>query len=236
MIEDIKGKFEELRKRFKAFLPVVNEEQLVKKIENIDRKSMEEPDFWTKKESKTIIKEQANLKRFLEEFRNLKNAVDDAEVLAELCEEDEEGIKCEFENALLNLQKLVDEFELKLILSGENDPNNAIVTIHSGAGGTEANDWANMLLRMYLMWVENKKFKCEILDLIPGDETGVKSVTFNVIGPYAYGYLKGETGVHRLVRLSPFDANNKRHTSFASAFVLPEIDDELDINIAESDW
>lgn len=235
MIEELRSRFAELKKRFNAFVPVVNEEQLVKKIENIDRKSMEEPDFWTKKESKSIIKEQANSKRFLEEFRNLKRSMDDAEVLSELCEEDEEGLKGEFEDSIKNLQKLIDDFELKLILSGENDPNNAIVTIHSGAGGTEANDWANMLLRMYLMWVENKKFKYEILDFIPGDETGVKSVTFNVVGSYAYGYLKGETGIHRLVRLSPFDANNKRHTSFASTFVLPEIDDDLEINIVESD-
>lgn len=235
MIEELKSKFVGLKNRFNSFVPVVNEEQLVKKIENIDRKAMEEPDFWTKKESKIIIKEQANNKKFLEEFKKLKDSVENAGVLAELCEEDEEGLRGEFEDSIKHLEKLVDEFELKLILSGENDPNNAIVTIHSGAGGTEANDWANMLLRMYLMWVEKEKFKYEILDFVPGDETGVKSVTFNVIGAYCYGYLKGETGIHRLVRLSPFDANNKRHTSFASVFVLPEIDDDVEVNISESE-
>jgi len=235
IVEEIIGRFNKLYEKFKLFIPVVKEDKLVEEIEKIDKLSVEDPDFWNKRESKTLLKEQSIKKKFLEEFRSIKQLVDDCKVMIELIEAGEEEAEGELNNFLEDLEKKVTEFELRLILNGENDSNNAIVTIHSGAGGTEANDWANMLFRMYTMWVEKKNFKYEILDLIPGDEVGIKSVTFNVIGDYAYGYMKGETGVHRLVRLSPFDANNKRHTSFASVFVLPEIDDDIEVNIVESD-
>jgi peptide chain release factor 2 len=121
------------------------------------------------------------------------------------------------------------------MLSGESDPNNAIVTVNAGAGGTEAQDWAQMLLRMYTRWSERRGFKIEILDVQPAEEAGIKSAAFNVIGPYAYGYMKSESGVHRLVRISPFDANARRHTSFASVFVSPEIDDNIEVDIKESE-
>jgi peptide chain release factor 2 len=125
--------------------------------------------------------------------------------------------------------------EIRRMLSGEHDRSNAIVSIHPGAGGTEAQDWADILMRMYLRWVESRGFKAEVVDFLPGDEAGVKSVTFTVAGEYAYGYLKAEVGVHRLVRISPFDANKRRHTSFASVFVYPEIEDDIEVDISEAD-
>lgn len=235
IVDEQIGRFNKIYEKFKIFVPVVNENKVIEEIEKVDRLSVEDPEFWNKRESKTLLKEQSIKKKFLEEFRSIKQLIEDCKVMIELIEAGEEDAIRELNSILEVLEKKVTDFELRLILNGENDSNNSIVTIHSGAGGTEANDWANMLFRMYTMWIERKNFKYEILDLISGDEVGIKSVTFNVIGDYAYGYMKGETGIHRLVRLSPFDANNKRHTSFASVFVLPEIDDDIEVNIVESD-
>jgi peptide chain release factor 2 len=134
-----------------------------------------------------------------------------------------------------DLKKILDEIELRLLLSSEADKNNAIVMIHPGAGGVESQDWAQMLLRMYLKWAETHKFKTEILDLQQGEEGGIKGVVFSVSGPYAYGYLKTESGIHRLVRISPFDANQRRHTSFAAVAVYPELEDDLKIEIKSDD-
>jgi peptide chain release factor 2 len=133
------------------------------------------------------------------------------------------------------VEKEISRLEFNKLLSGENDINNAIVAIHAGAGGTEAQDWAEMLLRMYLRWAETRGYKTEVIDLLPGDEAGTKSVTFTVEGKYAYGYLRSETGIHRLVRISPFDAGGRRHTSFASVFVYPEVEDDILIEISESE-
>jgi peptide chain release factor 2 len=141
----------------------------------------------------------------------------------------------EVESELSKLEKDLLEVELRLLLSGENDRKNAILTIHPGAGGTESQDWAQILLRMYLRWAERMGFETKIIDYLPGEEAGIKSVTILVNGDYAYGYLKSEIGVHRLVRISPFDANHKRHTSFSSVFVLPEVDDNVEIEINEGD-
>ena len=136
---------------------------------------------------------------------------------------------------LPGLEKQIGRMEFARMLSGEHDASNAIVSINAGAGGTEAQDWAEILLRMYLRWCENKGFKAEITDYQPGDEAGAKGVTFTVAGPYAYGYLKAEKGIHRLVRISPFDSNARRHTSFCSVFVFPELTDDVDIDIQEKD-
>ncbi len=133
------------------------------------------------------------------------------------------------------IKRKVKDFSLTVILSGEDDPNSAIVSINAGAGGTEAQDWAEMLFRMYSRWIEGKGFKLDLIDLQPGEEAGIKSVTFSAAGEYAFGYLKTETGVHRLVRISPFNASGKRHTSFASVFVYPEVDDEIVIDVEEKD-
>jgi len=149
-------------------------------------------------------------------------------------EEDEEASK-EVAATLAKLEVKVDSFEVECMFSGEHDENNALLTIHAGAGGTEAQDWVDMLLRMYLRWSEEKDFKAEILDYLPGDEAGVKGVTVLIKGHYAYGYLRSEMGIHRLVRISPFDAGGRRHTSFASVFIFPELDDNIDIDINEKD-
>jgi peptide chain release factor 2 len=149
-------------------------------------------------------------------------------------EEDEETLK-EVSARVDQVEKDLQAAEFKRMLGGENDPNNAIVSIHSGAGGTEAQDWANILLRMYLRWAERKGFKTDIIDYQPGEEAGVKSVTLTVNGEYAYGYLKAESGIHRLVRISPFDAGKRRHTSFASLFVYPEIQEDILVEINEDD-
>ncbi len=137
--------------------------------------------------------------------------------------------------SLNNLEDHIAVTELECMFSGEHDANNAIVAIHAGAGGTEAQDWVDILLRMYLRWVEDKKFKSDILDMLPGDEAGTKSVTIMIKGKYAYGYLRSELGIHRLVRISPFDTSGRRHTSFASVMVMPELDDSTDVDIAEKE-
>ncbi len=149
-------------------------------------------------------------------------------------EEDAEATK-EVAGTLGKLETRVDDFELECMFSGEHDENNALLTIHAGAGGTEAQDWVDMLLRMYLRWAEEKGFKTDILDYLPGDEAGIKGVTVLVKGHYAYGYLRSEMGIHRLVRISPFDAGGRRHTSFASVFIFPELDDTIDIDVNEKD-
>jgi len=149
-------------------------------------------------------------------------------------EEDEEAVK-EVAGTLEKLEAKLEDFELECMFSGEHDENNALLTIHAGAGGTEAQDWVDMLLRMYLRWAEQKDFQTDILDYLPGDEAGVKSVTVLIKGHYAYGYLRSEMGIHRLVRISPFDAGGRRHTSFASVFIFPELDDNIEIDISEKD-
>lgn len=172
------------------------------------------------------------------ELAGLTSLEEDANTLEELVElaEDDESLKEELTENLKQLSNRVDKAEIKTFLSGKHDSSNAIVTIHSGAGGTEACDWVSMLFRMYSMWCDKNGYKIEIMDMQPGDEAGYKSITFLVNGEMAYGYLKVENGVHRLVRISPFDANKRRHTSFASVSVLPEIsDDDTEIEIDPSE-
>lgn len=150
-------------------------------------------------------------------------------------DEGDPALESELQTHYLELRKKIDDFELQTVLSGEDDNKNAIISIHSGAGGTEACDWANMLFRMYTRWLENKGFAYQVIDLQPGEEAGIKSATVEVKGEYAYGYLKAESGVHRLVRISPFDANKRRHTSFASVFVYPEIEDNIQVDIKDDE-
>jgi len=164
----------------------------------------------------------------------LSNKIEDIETYFELLEEDEAVID-DIEKEIKELKELVSDTEIKNYLSGENDKNNAFLSIHPGAGGTESQDWAEMLLRMYLRFGERMGFKTEIVELMPGDDAGIKSATVRFEGEYAYGYLKTENGVHRLVRISPFDANKRRHTSFAAVFVYPEIDDSIEIDIDPKD-
>ncbi len=188
--------------------------------------------FWDRSEAKEILRERARLQDLLSSWEALEQEFEDTKVLFELAleEEDEETLK-EVTSRLKKLFSLVEEEEIKLFLSGEHDTSNAIVTIHAGAGGTEAQDWVEMLLRMYLRWAEKKGYKTKIIDILTGEEAGIKSATFIVEGPYAYGHLKAESGIHRLVRISPFDTSGKRHTSFASVSVIPEIDEDIQIEI-----
>ncbi len=166
----------------------------------------------------------------------MATGLEDVHVLIELGEEAEDKQTLEeVREMLAGLEKKIGEMEFARMLSGEHDASNAIVSINAGAGGTEAQDWAEMLLRMYLRWCERKGFKAEITEYQPGDEAGTKGVTFTVAGAYAYGYLKAEKGIHRLVRISPFDSNARRHTSFCSVFVFPELSDDVDIEIQEKD-
>ncbi len=194
------------------------------------------PDFWENQESKDILKERADLIEKQDEIKSLSDEYEELELLLDLCieEEDIDSIEevCE---RLSALDKRLRSAELARLMSKEHDKNNAILTIHPGAGGTESQDWADMLLRMYLRWCERHGYKVDILDLMPGEEAGIKNATLLVKGPYAYGYLKAEAGIHRLVRISPFDASSRRHTSFASVFVAPELDDTIEIEINEKD-
>src|SRR5712692_18501 len=198
---------------------------------------MSQPDFWSHaQKAAKISRKKSTIERDLQQWRDIDGKRNDLDALRELAEEsgDAELVK-ELTFELDQFEHKLAALRLELLLSGELDPNNAIVAIHPGAGGTESQDWAQMLLRMYVRWAESKKFTVKTLDLLPGEEAGVKSVTLSVTGPYAYGYLKAEAGVHRLVRISPFDANKRRHTSFASVFVYPEVDEDIDLVIEDKD-
>jgi peptide chain release factor 2 len=200
-------------------------------------KILSDPNFWNDAENaQRVLKERAQIKSVIDESENLTRELEDAEVLVELSseEEDEETAK-EAQAKISEIEKKVESLEFKRILGEPDDEKNAIVSINAGAGGTEAQDWAEMLLRMYTRYAERNGYEVEMLDYQPGEEAGIKSATFFVKGPYAYGYLKGESGVHRLVRISPFDANKRRHTSFASVFVSPEIDEDIEVEIDEKD-
>ncbi len=180
------------------------------------------------------MQQRSRLQRTIERQEKFETEVSDAAVLFEFAEEDETSLN-ELRELLGRLEHEILQAETETLLAGENDARNAICTIHPGAGGTESQDWAEMLLRMYLKWAERREFKTEIIDYQPGEEAGIKSVTFKVEGEYAYGLLAAEAGVHRLVRISPFDQAARRHTSFASLFVYPEVDEDIEVEINEKD-
>lgn len=194
---------------------------------------MNEQDFWNDNElAQKILQENKSLKETLEEYNDLVNDLEEIEVLVELgLEENDESIEAEIEESISNLEKSIDKVRIKTLLSSEYDRNNAILSINAGTGGLDAQDWAQMLLRMYIRWGESKGYKVKILDMISDPEAGIKSATLLIEGINAYGYLKCEKGVHRMVRISPFDPSGKRHTSFASIDVIPELDDSIQIDI-----
>jgi peptide chain release factor 2 len=195
------------------------------------------PSFWEDVPAAAEFqKERSSLINSLEGYEHQARQVEDLEVLLELAQEEEDvqAMK-EVAAGLGRLDREFKEWQLQLLMGADEDQKNAIITIHAGAGGTEAQDWCEMLLRMYLRYAENKNFKTETIDLQEGDEAGVKSVTFTASGPNAYGYFKSEHGIHRLVRISPFDASGRRHTSFAAVQVLPEVDDRIKIDIQDKD-
>jgi peptide chain release factor 2 len=195
------------------------------------------PDFWNDQQAaQTVISEANGLKDQVNEFYELNESFENLELTYELVkEENDEELRAELEEELQQLTAQLSQFELQLLLSEEYDKNNAILELHPGAGGTESQDWGSMLLRMYTRWAEKKGFKVETLDYLPGDEAGIKSVTLAIKGHNAYGYLKAEKGVHRLVRISPFDSSGRRHTSFVSCEVMPELNDDIQIEVRTED-
>jgi len=194
-------------------------------------------DFWSDQDrAKKIQKELGQLQEVIGVWERNFRDLEDADMLLEMAiDERDEETQHEVAASIKELRRRIDEVELECMFSGEHDASNAILTIHAGAGGTEAQDWVDMLMRMYLRWAEDKEFTSSILDYLPGDEAGVKSVTIMIKGRHAYGLLRSELGIHRLVRISPFDASGRRHTSFASVMVMPELDDTIDIDINEKD-
>jgi peptide chain release factor 2 len=201
------------------------------------QKLQEDSEFWNSPElAKGVLKEQKQLSSLIDGFSSLCSEVEDTSVLFDLAlEENDESTMNEVSQRLSTLEEHVRDMEVKRLFTRTEDQGDAIVEIHAGAGGTEAQDWAEILLRMYLRWSELEGYKSEVLDTLPGEEAGLKSVTFAVDGDYAYGRMKAEMGIHRLVRISPFDANARRHTSFAAVFVYPSADDDVDIEINETD-
>jgi len=198
---------------------------------------MSQSSFWSDHEkAQEVIKRVKELKNVISEFNELKNNLEELVILLELnLEEDRKEIWEEVDQKVKTLEKDIEKQELVFLFDGKYDTNNAIVTIRPGAGGTESQDWAEMLLRMYLRWAEKNGYLPKIVEISSGEEAGIKNVTFTVSGNYAFGYLKAEKGIHRLVRISPFDANKRRHTSFASVEVIPEIEQDVEIDIIESD-
>jgi peptide chain release factor 2 len=198
---------------------------------------MAQSEFWQDNEkAKVVTKEVADHRALVERYRKFVKDADDLADLIDLADEaGDTEVTREITGSLEKLSTEVEALELESLLAGEDDARDAILAIHPGAGGTESQDWAQMLMRMYTRWAERRGLEVEVMDLLPGDEAGIKSAMLEVRGPYAYGYLRSESGVHRLVRISPFDANHRRHTSFASVFVYAEVEDDPEIDIKDSD-
>ena len=209
---------------------------LEKELTNLEKQTTEN-NFWEDSQnSSKVLKRINEIKNKVEQFKKIKSEITNMIELVELLKhESDEELEKEVQNGTKKLEAEIEKLEISTLLSDKYDANNAILTLHPGAGGTEAQDWVEMLYRMYSRWASENGYKVEELDYLAGDEAGIKSVTFLVSGDYAYGYLKGEQGVHRLVRISPFDAGGRRHTSFASVEVLPEITDDIEININSDD-
>jgi peptide chain release factor 2 len=195
------------------------------------------PDFWDDaQKAQKVVRDSASLKDWVDTWKGAGAAVSDVEALIELAEEaGDEGMEADIEAEVERCRVAVDELELRKILSGADDDRNCILTINAGAGGTEAQDWSEMLLRMYTRWAESKGYTVYLVDELAGDTAGIKSATLEIQGKFAYGYLKAENGVHRLVRISPFDSNARRHTSFSSVYVYPEVEDDVEIEINPAD-
>ncbi len=212
---------------------IANEKSRLKELEE----QTKENDFWNDQEKSAVVLQKIKiLKDKVSNYDVLNGNLEDIHAMIELIEEaNDESLIDELKQDVKKFEKGLDRLEIEALLSGPHDANNAIVTIHPGAGGTESQDWAEMLYRMYSMWCDKNGYKLEELDYLDGDVAGLKSVTFTVTGPYAYGYLKSESGVHRLVRISPFDAGGRRHTSFASVEVIPEITENLEVEIDPKD-
>ncbi|MBP3919018.1 MAG: peptide chain release factor 2 [Clostridia bacterium] len=235
-LEEAIHHLEEIREEVRELGQTLHIEELERELENLEAQTSE-GDFWNDaKRSAKILKEIKARKGTVEDYRKLESDVEDAITMAEMgIEESEESICGEVLDEVARIEAEEERIRIEVLLCGEYDHNNAIISFHPGAGGTEAQDWASMLYRMYNRWAEKSGYTVKLLDWLDGDEAGLKSATILVEGNDAYGYLKGENGVHRLVRVSPFDASGRRQTSFASVEVMPELDDSVEIEINEAD-
>ncbi|MBD8004648.1 peptide chain release factor 2 [Bacillus sp. Sa1BUA2] len=233
---EIRSELENTAKRLADFRGSLDLEEKETRIAELDEQ-MADPSFWDDQSAaQTIINEANGLKDLVEEYKALFETQEDLEVTHELVkEENDPDLEAELESDLVEFKDKLDKFELQLLLSEPYDKNNAILELHPGAGGTESQDWGSILLRMYTRWAEKHGFKVETLDYLPGDEAGIKSVTLMIKGHNAYGYLKSEKGVHRLVRISPFDSSGRRHTSFVSCEVMPELNEDIEIEVRSED-
>ncbi|WP_199798598.1 peptide chain release factor 2 [Clostridium tetani] len=232
-VKDLEELKETLTKEIGESLDLTSLKFKVQELQN----KMQEPDFWEDiKRAQEVTQQEKLIKDRLEKFDSLENRIEDSLVLIELMKEEEDISSAgEVLKELVLLKKEIESFRIEVLLSGEYDRNNAIMTLHAGVGGTDAQDWTEMLLRMYTRWAEKKGYKVDTLDFLPGDEAGIKSVTLKITGDFAYGYLKAEKGVHRIVRISPYNANGKRQTSFASLELIPELTEDQDIEIIDDD-
>lgn len=228
--------FEEAKQTLKDLSESLDLEGRQQRIAEIDE-IISAPDFWNNPEAgQTIMQEKKRLESKVVHYNALAEKIDDLDVMFELAkEEDDPGMEQDIIDTLADINKELDAFELETIMNGEYDDNNAILSIHPGAGGTESQDWTEMLYRMYVRWAERRGYKVDVLDYLDGDEAGIKSVTIQISGDNAYGYLKSEKGVHRMVRISPFDASGRRHTSFSAVEVMPEVDNDTNIVIEDKD-
>jgi peptide chain release factor 2 len=219
--------------RWGAFFDLPNKKQRLYELDQISA----EPTFWNDSaRAQTISKEKADLSAQISRLEKLYRSADDLRALLELFKESQEAeFLTEFNTEISNAESMIGEVELERMLCGEHDQHNAIIEINAGAGGTEAQDWAEMLLRMYTRWAERRGFSVELVDVSPGEGAGIKSATALIGGRNAFGYLRSERGVHRLVRISPFDSNARRHTSFASVMAMPDIEQDVDIDIRDDD-
>ncbi|MDT2815541.1 peptide chain release factor 2 [Vagococcus carniphilus] len=235
-LSELKNELDDVISKIENFRGSLDLEDLEEQIAESESK-MSNPSFWDDSTAAQAIIDQSNqLKAQYEQFNELVNDSEELTLLFEMVSEEEESdMKEELEENFLIFKKKIEEYELAQLLSEEYDQNNAIVELHPGAGGTESQDWGSMLLRMYTRWAESKGYKIETLDYQSGDEAGIKSVTLLIKGFNAFGYLKSERGVHRLVRISPFDSNSRRHTSFCSVDVMPELSDDISIDIKSDD-
>ncbi|MCZ6678449.1 MAG: peptide chain release factor 2 [Candidatus Poribacteria bacterium] len=236
MLADLKPKIEEMISRLlecKEHLDLTSKQEELEKLQE----EASAPDFWNDSQHAQQVTQQiAFLREETGQYQKLHAQLEDLHLLIELAiEENDETVGEEISADLSTVSTQIEEIEFKLMFDGEHDYNNAILSIHPGAGGTESQDWVAMLLRMYLRWCEGRSYRTETIELTPGDEAGIKSAIVLVTGEYAYGYLRAEAGIHRLVRLSPFDFNNRRHTSFAAVTVSPEISDTADVEIDPAD-
>nr|WP_282667065.1 peptide chain release factor 2 [Providencia rustigianii] len=235
-INPVKNKIQDLSERTMVLRGYLDYDAKKERLEEVNAE-LEQPDVWNEPErAQALGKERSSLEAIVDTIDQLEQGIEDVEGLLELAiEADDEETFNETDAELEQLQGKLEQLEFRRMFSGEYDSANCYIDLQAGSGGTEAQDWASMLMRMYLRWAESKGFKTEIIEESDGDVAGLKSATIKIIGDYAYGWLRTETGVHRLVRKSPFDSGGRRHTSFSSAFIYPEVDDDIDIEINPAD-